>query len=655
MDRLRCARIAPIAGALGLALLGAGAAGAAPVDSFGKLPDIEDVSISPDGSKLAYAGAVGEDRIISVVTLGGATPPVVLPTGKVKLRSIKWADDSHLIITKSTTSNGGPEINGQTAERAQAFVYDLIRKRLDLIELRDDHYAMNVVLGVPSVRKVGDRKLIYFSTVTFLNGHGRRSLYTWDPQTSGIRLVDDGNGELEGYAIDAKGVEVAQIFHKEPAWTLKAKIGGAWRTLPSVTAPIEQPSVVAVQGDDDALLIHGEVDGKDGWHSLSLKDGSWSQLEDWGGDGLFSDPQTGQPLGRVRTNDRSLYTFFDPALDKTWKAILKAFLGEQVDFVSASDDRKKFVVRVFGPTTGAAYMLVDLKTGQGELIGDIYKSVPPEQVAAARTVTYKAADGLEIMAYLTTPKGRDAKGLPLVVLPHGGPEARDDLAFDWWAQALASRGYAVLQPQFRGYYGFGKAFVEKGYGQWGRKMQTDVSDGVKFLAAQGIIDPKRVCVVGGSYGGYVALAGVTLESGVYRCAVSVAGPSDLKRMLDWEAARNAGSSSTLKYFDRYMGAESKRDPTLAEISPIKFVSEITAPVLIIHGKDDTVVPFEQSQIMVNAMKAVGKSVQFVSLDGEDHWLSRSETRLKMLDATVKFLEENNPPDPAAARTASAQP
>ena len=645
----------PVAAALGIVLLAAGATRAAPVENYGKLPDIEDVSLSPDGTQLAYAGALGDDRIVSVIRIGGSAPPIVLPTGKVKLRSIKWADDDHLIITKTTTSNGGAEVVSETAERAQAFIYDLKRKRLDLMELRDEHTAMNVVLGVPMVRKVGDHNLIYFSTVTFLDGHGRPSLYTWDDRTSGIHLVDDGNSDLEGYAIDAKGVEVAQVFYKEPNWTLKAKIAGAWRTLPPIDAPIDRPSVAAVRGDDDALLVYGKVEGEEGWHSLSLKDGSWTLLEDWAGDGLLTDPQTGQPLGRVRTGDRSVYTFFDPALDKSWKAIVKAFPGEQVDYVSSSNDRKKFVVRVFGKTTGAAYMLVDLKTGQGELIGDTYKSVPPEQVAETSSLTYKAADGLEIMAYLTLPRGREAKNLPLVVLPHGGPESRDDLAFDWWAQALASRGYAVLQPQFRGSEGFGREFIEKGYGQWGRKMQTDVSDGVKFLAAKGTIDAKRTCIVGASYGGYAALAGVTLESGLYRCAVSVAGPSDLKRMLDWEVARHPGSSSTLKYFDRYMGAESQHDPSLGEISPITFVSKISAPVLIIHGKDDTVVPFEQSQVMVNAMKAAGKPVEFIALDGEDHWLSRSETRLRMLEATVKFLEANNPPDLAPSKTATATP
>ena len=144
-------------------------------------------------------------------------------------------------------------------------------------------------------------------------------------------------------------------------------------------------------------------------------------------------------------------------------------------------------------------------------------------VSKVESVKYKAADGLEITGYLTLPNGREAKGLPLIVFPHGGPASRDTLGFDWWAQAMASRGYAVLQVNFRGSDGLGWEFTKAGFGEWGRKMQTDLSDGVRNLTSQGVVDPKRVCIVGGSYGGYAALAGATLQKDVYRCAVSFGG------------------------------------------------------------------------------------------------------------------------------------
>ena len=237
------------------------------------------------------------------------------------------------------------------------------------------------------------------------------------------------------------------------------------------------------------------------------------------------------------------------------------------------------------------------------------------------------------------------QGLPLIVLAHGGPAARDVLGFDWWAQAIASRGYAVLQPNFRGSTGYGRDFLEAGYGEWVRKMQPDLSDGVRWLAGQGVIDPARVCIVGASYGGYAALAGPTLDRGVYRCAVSVNGVSDLRRMVDREARMRAeDENAAVRYWNRFMGAERLGDRSLDERSPFRLAEQADAPILLIHGRDDTVVPVEQSRLMAQALRRAGKPVELVELDGEEHWLSRSSTRLQMLTALMAFLLEHNPPD-----------
>ena len=175
-------------------------------------------------------------------------------------------------------------------------------------------------------------------------------------------------------------------------------------------------------------------------------------------------------------------------------------------------------------------------------------------------------------------------------------------------------------------------------------MQTDLSDGVRYLSAQGVVDAKRVCIVGASYGGYAALAGVTLETGVYRCAAAVAGVSNLKRFLQSRTFAGYRDNSTLRYWTRLLGVESQKDPELAEISPILNLDRLTAPVLLVHGRDDTIVPYDQSIFMAAALKAAGKPVEFVTLNGEDHWLSRSDTRLQMLTAVVAFVEKHNPPD-----------
>jgi dipeptidyl aminopeptidase/acylaminoacyl peptidase len=290
------------------------------------------------------------------------------------------------------------------------------------------------------------------------------------------------------------------------------------------------------------------------------------------------------------------------------------------------------------------YQIVDFQRGKADILAEAYPAIPDDQVGAIRFIEYEAADGLEIPGYLTLPPGvTEPKGLPLVVLPHGGPAAQDTIGFDWWAQALASRGYAVLQPNFRGSTGYGLDFMEAGYGEWGRKMQTDLSDGVRWLAGQGVIDPSRVCIVGASYGGYAAMAGVTIDRGVYRCAVAVAGVSDLRRFVNWSARQeNRSDSQTVRYWNRFMGVEKLNDRGLDALSPAHLAAGVDSPLLLIHGRDDTVVPIEQSRFMADAMRRAGKPTELIELSGEDHWLSRAETRQKMLAETVRFLEVNNP-------------
>jgi dipeptidyl aminopeptidase/acylaminoacyl peptidase len=209
---------------------------------------------------------------------------------------------------------------------------------------------------------------------------------------------------------------------------------------------------------------------------------------------------------------------------------------------------------------------------------------------------------------------------------------------------MAAQGYAVLRPNYRGSTTT-QTFQNAGYGEWGRKMQTDLSDGVRYLAKQGTIDPARVCIVGASYGGYAALAGVTLDPGIYRCAVSVAGISDLKKMLVWEKQKeNGGTHVGTRSWNRYMGVKGPDDPVLDTISPIKHIDRVKVPVLLIHGKDDTVVDYDQSEVMLKAMQKAGKQVELVTMKKEDHWLSRSETRLLMLQTSMAFLKANNPTD-----------
>ncbi|MDB5443450.1 MAG: prolyl oligopeptidase family protein, partial [Phenylobacterium sp.] len=383
----------------------------------------------------------------------------------------------------------------------------------------------------------------------------------------------------------------------------------------------------------------------DAYHMHEVaRDGTWGPALDLppNAEPIF-DPDRHNWIGvRALVGDESRVVFFDSADQKIWDGVAAAFKGERVSLASWSKDRRKIAVMVDSAEEGPDYAIVDLDSHQATWLGGPYDTLKPEDISAVKPIRFKAVDGLELTGYLTLPRGREPKALPLVVFPHGGPAARDTPGFDWWSQAMASRGYAVLQVNYRGSDGFGWAFMKAGFGQWGRKMQTDLSDGVRWLSGQGVIDPRRVCIVGASYGGYAAMAGPTLDPGVYRCAASYAGVSELRRMIAWSKEQHGRGDE--RYWERFMGASRPDDPTLIEASPALHVDKLKVPMLLIHGKDDTTVPIEQSIIMANAMKEAGRPVELLVLDSTDHWLTRGETRLAMLKAVTAFLEKNNPPN-----------
>jgi dipeptidyl aminopeptidase/acylaminoacyl peptidase len=414
----------------------------------------------------------------------------------------------------------------------------------------------------------------------------------------------------------------------------------------STQAPIERPSLEGLARDGKSIVLRNETEQRTALEELSLSTEPKIKTLGGGFERLLYDPRSHALVGAVVLDKDSLkHVFFEQQGADAWVAITDAFPDSSPSIASWSDDRQKIVLRLSTANKAPRFVLVDLAAGKSQSIGAVYEGIADGDVSPIRPFRYKASDGLEIAGYLTLPHGGNSKGLPLVVLPHGGPASRDVLGFDWMAQALASRGYAVMQPNFRGSDGYGWAFMAAGFGEWGGKMPSDLSDGVKRLVADGVIDPARVCIVGASYGGYAALAGVAFEPSVYRCAASIAGPTDLKRFLQSTVtAAGSKNNATLRYWDRFMGVNGSGDPRLEKISPALHAEDIKAPVLLIHGRDDTVVPFNQSQLMADAMKKAGRPASLITLKGEDHWMSRSETRMEMITSLVTFLEEHNPPN-----------
>ncbi len=628
-------------------VLSAGAAQAAPLEAYGQLPGLDNLALSPDGTKLALETTIDGQRTVVVTPVGSNTVIAGLRVGEQKLRGIAWGDNDHLLVTYSVTHTAQGVLGGRQ-EYIQVQNYSL-SEHLQLQLMQNVPNAMNTIFGGVQSRTVGGRSVVYLTGTGFMDRVGVATLFAVDLQSGRTTMIEHGTPFTQSWVVDQNGNPVARADYngEQNHWSLLIRQKDAWKEAFGMDTGIETPEVEGIGPDGASILIAVPDDGRYSQKMISLADGSEKTPPDMG-EGvprLVKDPVTHRIIGTEELGVSTEYDFFDKADQSAWHSAAAAFPGENVELVSWSDNRKRIIVRVDGAQDGAAYELVDLDTMHAEAIGPVYNAIEPTDVAEVKLITYKAADGMRIPAYLTLPNGRSPKGLPLIVLPHGGPAVRDTPEFDWWSQALASRGYAVLQPQFRGSNGFGWDFLAAGFGQWGRKMQTDLSDGVRYLAAQGTIDPKRVCIVGASYGGYAALAGAALDPGVYRCAVADAGVSDPQGFLRWNEHRDQSSDDiTMRFWERFMGVKDSDDPKLAEISPLAHVGAITIPILLTHGPDDTVVPIRQSEEMDSALRAAGKPVTFIKLNGEDHWLSRSETRLQMLTATVQFLEANNPPN-----------
>jgi dipeptidyl aminopeptidase/acylaminoacyl peptidase len=262
--------------------------------------------------------------------------------------------------------------------------------------------------------------------------------------------------------------------------------------------------------------------------------------------------------------------------------------------------------------------------------------------ASPKPIRYTARDGTAIYGYLTLPRGRPAKKLPLIVMPHGGPYGvRDKLEFDSTVQLLANRGYAVIQPNYRGSGGYGESFAELGAGQIGRAMQDDLDDAMDWAVKEGIADPARVCMVGASYGGYAALWAAIRNPERYRCAVSFAGVTDWKKQLKYDANffTRKGAKS---WRTRIQGEDANFDLDL--VSPVAQIARLTRPVLVTHGEDDSNVPFKQFLLLRDAATKAGKPIETLTFAGEGHGFADDANEARYLDAIEAFLAKHNPAD-----------
>ena len=613
-------------------------------DIFSQLPFISDPKLSPNGKLIAARVALGGKTLIGIFDPATGKNKMLNPGKSVELNWMRWAGNDRILISLGQTV----PIYGDEVWSTRLLVYDVPTQDQRFIGGKRDGLIGDDVLWVDPEGKTA---LISLARTIF--SYPRVSLVDLGTNTA-RQIISERDGVLKWIADDA-GVVRAGLQFGTQSWKLlyRAKDGDDFRMV-----------VKADYNDDDAFynvarIFRGSDEGyqkllneKTGRYALwrfnfaTRKPGEivfeapGVDIDDYD-----TKPDSPDLWAAYYTTDRPRAHWFDAELAKVQEAIDKAVAGAVGDraatIVSYSRDRSRMMVRLGASNDPGRYYLFDQQDGVMQLFAQANEQLKPRMLAPTGYTTYKTRDGLDIPAYLTLPTGRPAKGLPLVILPHGGPYGiRDDGTYDVEVQFLANRGYAVLQPEYRGSGGYGRAFSEKGQGQWGRAMQDDLDDGMDWLAMQGMIDPKRVCIVGSSYGGYAALWGAVRNPERYRCAASFAGISDLKRQMTfWDGVASSGKDRT-EWRKTIKGEDAKFD--LSTVSPLYAVDRLKVPLLLVHGDEDQRVPYRQSKLYADALAKAGKDYEFVTLKGEGHGFSSNANLKLWLDKLEAFLTKYNP-------------
>lgn len=634
----------PFTTAITLLALGVtGMAGATqPLAAFARMPNIQSITLSPDGRQVAIITA-SDDRSIVVVedaqSLGNPRPLLASKPGEYDLNSCDWVSNTRLLCSVKVMDKvlmmrreimvGRTRLIGVNSDGSG--LEDLSKNAVGSYGYAEDH-VLGLVPGKP------DTVLIQRKEDPFGFAPSYPSVYELDVSTGKRTLKMKGREPISAYVADAQGevrVGTGVIFNSGTVrYYVRPKGEKGWRLLKKVQAfdasdPLEP--IAMAPGEDQAYAI-GDHDGRSALWLMDLGDQQaprllYSNLEvDVSGPLLTPDRQL---IGVMYETDRPSVSY----VDDRWHAIMEGVnraLPETFNVIAgASRDHKVLVIRARSDVNAGSYYLLDTRNSQVRPVGTAYPELKPELMGRMRSISYKAADGTEIPGYLTVPVGAKAEKLPLIVMPHGGPIARDSWGFDFLRAFLVDRGYAVLQMNFRGSSGYGSQWRMAAHQDWGGLTYSDVTDATRWAVAQGISDPQRMCILGWSFGGYVALLGAVRNHDLYRCAVSIAGLSDLS-LLQNESRGNRFATGQIT-------ADKEK---LRKDSPLQHVEEIAMPVLLVHGDRDLQSDIEQSRTMEAALKGADKSVRAVYLEGATHQLDRKSDRVTLLTEVENFLHEH---------------
>lgn len=620
-------------------------------EDYGQVPKLRGISISPDGKHYAFIQRMDDGTEVFFVIDAKTQKPVGgANASELKARNVYFASNEHVILTVSKTLSSIRVKGDWEADTAVAYNFRT-KKLAGLLVDTDGIYPAQSGLS----RIVGAN---LEKNQVFIPAYYGALSATKPPQHLMRVNLDSGKGRIHARGrratVDWFVNDVGDVLAREDFNNSKnihriySYTSGKPKIIFEQDTPRPKISIRAINLSGDSLVFVKESKEGEGIYEMALSDGAITGPQflqpDRDIDSVLTLGLNRQFVGARLSGLKPSYRYLDKNIGKTIDQIIDQFPASSVFPVDATADLSKIIFSVSGNATATAYLLYDGTDQTLAWIGKSYPNIDNEMLGEIRAIQYPARDGTKITAVMTLPTGIDeAEKLPLLVFPHGGPESYDRLTFDWWAQYFARRGYLVFQPNFRGSTGFGAQFRNAGRGQWGQLMQDDITDGVQALVTQGYADPQRICIMGASYGGYAALAGGAFTPELYRCVISVAGVSDVVEMIRDTKYKRGRNHWVVSYWQELIGDSQEERDKLKQISPLNHAEKFEAPVLLVHGKDDVVVPIKQSRKMRSALRKADKSVELVTMKGEDHWLSRSETRLQTLREIDAFLQQHNPP------------
>lgn len=599
------------------------------VAEFFKNPEKTSFKLSPNGEYYSYMAPYESRMNVFVMKIGDEEAKRITNETERDIAGYMWANNERILYLKDT---GGDEnfhlygVNLDGSGLKGLTVFEGVRTQL-IDELEDQEDQILIGLNKRNPRVFDPYRLNIVSGEMTMVAENPGNIMGW---------MTDHDGKLR-VATATDGVNQTLLYREteddefKPIVTLDFK-----ETLNPVLFTFDNKMVYAMSNlgrDKTAAVVYDIANGKEKEVIFETDKADLSGI-------VYSKKDEKLLAVTYYTAKRNVH-YLDKEFEKMVKKIESELPDVEVRIASENKDEDKFMIRTFSDKTRGAYYFYDKESGDLSKIAELSPWLDPDQLCDMKPIEYKSRDGLTIQGYLTLPKGYKAKDLPVVVNPHGGPWARDHWGFNPEVQLLANNGYAVLQMNFRGSTGFGKAFWEASFKQWGRTMQDDITDGVNWLIEKGIADPDRIGIYGGSYGGYATLAGVAFTPDLYAAAVDYVGVSNMFTFMNtvppyWKPMMD------MMY--EMVGDPVKDSVMLAEVSPVYHVDKIKAPLFVAQGANDPRVNIDESDQIVEALKERGVDVEYMVKDNEGHGFRNEENRFDFYKAMIGFFNKHLKPE-----------